>query len=74
MAKYVVFQVPYQEKESAFLLHVVQTAVKAHREFDERSTLATELQTDPVADGSPDLHIKEEMDGHQPTPTLRSLF
>jgi len=76
MPTYLVLQVPYHERESEFLLEAVQTAAKAYRELHERSALATDLQTYPVADDAPYLLIKEEMDDHRSTSAhvLGSMF
>lgn len=74
MSKYFVFQIPYQQDESQFLLRVLQTAAKVHREFHERSTLATDLHTDPETEGAAYLLIKEEMDDPESTPVSGSLL
>ena len=60
-SQYLVLQVPYFEQESAFLINVIQSAVKAHREFREKSAIATGPQHDSTS----------EMDRHQATSPAR---
>lgn len=67
MSKYFVFQVPYRENESAFLLDAMHMAAKAYREFHERSTEAMDSLTYPLADDASYLLITEETDDHRPT-------
>jgi hypothetical protein len=59
--QYLVLQVPYVEQESAFLISVIQSAVKAHRKFHEKSAVATGPQPDSTS----------EMDRHQATSLAR---
>jgi hypothetical protein len=56
-SQYLVLQVPYCEEESAFLISVIQSAVKAHRNFHEKSAVATGPQHD----------LASETDRHQAT-------
>ena len=62
-SQYLVLQVPYCEEESAFLISVIQSAVKAHRKFHEKSVVATGPQPQPDS--------TSEMDRHQATSLAR---
>ena len=59
MPKYLVLQVPYDEKESVFLLQAVQTAVKTYREFQGGSPVGMGVHSDPATDESPYLLVEE---------------
>jgi uncharacterized protein YbaR (Trm112 family) len=54
----------------------MQTAAKAYRDLHERSAVATDSRTYPVADDAPYLLVKEDMDDQRSTsaPVLGSMF